>query len=348
MDRYKYLIFDGQYFLTRNYKAKLNTYKTDNPYVVDGVHITDESGKPLYKVEPKWTAMDLCRSLFQSVVKFTREVASAQKVILAWDKYPYHKFQLVQDYKGSRHYETEEDLKGLDPIKDAKQIIDTQFMVDCNGMKTEAKYWFIPNLERAGVSSFIKSGWEADDWAGCMCKFLYENEPDAKVGIVSIDSDWDYLIQPNSVHIRPNGNVTTYETMYAKHKDDIEKHGITLYQYGGLIDSIYGSHNDLKRTLKEGLPKSLTFSQIIDSVLDGSDDYITDRGLFDAQMRSFDYTKYPDYEESVSRAMYHIKNSGHITDAFEFATDEELNKMKVRTSYYYDFVSRLDSSLYSK
>lgn len=82
MAKYKYGFVDAQYILTTNMK------------VIQGQDSFDRNG--------------LARSVFNSFVKIARNVGGVEKLILFWDKAPYHKQDITSEYKANREYYDED------------------------------------------------------------------------------------------------------------------------------------------------------------------------------------------------------------------------------------------------
>lgn len=347
MENYKYLIFDAQYFLTRNLKL-LDTkkYVKEDVTLSNGEVVKDENGVALQYIKTTYTAMELSRLLFWSIVKFRRDYANGRKIILLWDKYPYHKYEFLRDYKGSRHYATEEDLVGVDRDENPKAYLEIQEDIARNKRKQEAKYWCITNFESMGMKNYIRTGYEADDLA-CIISEHLEND-DQKSAVISKDSDWSYFTRPNIDYITPTGKVITYEDMVKSHKHFHPEIGIDLYEYKSICDSLFGSHNDLQRTLapdSELPPESL--GDIIESVVKtGDSDYIVNKDLFKAQLQSFKLTEYPEYDK-VIQSLYYLDKGGSIMSDDQFIQHSIENAFGVSLSYYKNFKKNLDKNLYN-
>jgi hypothetical protein len=83
-------------------------------------------------------------------------------------------------------------------------------------------------------------------------------------------------------------------------------------------------------------------------ILSGDTSYLSDINLFKAQLKSFDYESYPEYE-NVVKSFYYLDKSGKILDEIEYVSDLELQEMlKARAGYYMDFASTLNPNLYNK
>lgn len=342
MEHYKYVIFDAQWFLTRNFKLNCKFYRTE-PYLHP-----DGSDSGLKIKIPKFTELDLAKSFFWSIAKFCNEVASAEKVILLWDKYPYHKLSYLSSYKGDRHYASEDDLKKLDPEKDLKKILETKFDIECLEIKQKAKYWIINHFDQLGMKSYIRTGYEADDFACLLSWYLSNQGTGERSAIVSSDSDWGYLTSPNVDKISPAigrkpVTIKRYSQFIDKYGDLMKTHNISLYNVKGIIDSAWGSHNALKQTLKE--TKGIDIQDVVHDVMLGKFNLIKDVDLFKRQFESFNITKYPDYEKTL-QSFYYLDKSGKILssdDYFDFVVNSGFG---VSMQYYHNFTKKLNTKLY--
>lgn len=347
MSEYKYLIFDGQYFLTRNFKKLLDYKKNGDPYLYpDGTTAIDNDKNVIYYQHPNFDYLYLARSFFQSIAKFVREKHSCEKVILVWDKYPYAKHSFLPKYKGDRHYATDDDLIGLNPESDINKIINVKFEVEALEIKQKAKYWIIENFENLGMKSYIRTGYEADDFAGVISKYLYDKDPSVKSGIVSIDSDWSYLTQPNIDHLKPRGDVITYDQVTEWNKEIYDKFEISHYELKSIIDSIFGSHNFLECTLSNNF-SSLSLLELCDMVIREDYSFATNKELFEAQLKSFSVKDYSGYD-SVIKSLWYLDKGGKIKDEISYKIFKDNTNFGVSVNYYSDFTSRLNHELYEE
>jgi hypothetical protein len=134
--RYSHLILDAQLFLVKNWMVLKN--------------------KPYYSDQALFT------SFFQSVVKLLREEVSADNVILVWDKTPYHKVTLLEDYKGDRDYRGEGDITDdmTEEMKEELRKRTQQFE-----SRQRVKYKLVYESYKFGMPSIVLGGYEADDFA---------------------------------------------------------------------------------------------------------------------------------------------------------------------------------------
>ena len=321
MSKYKYAIFDAQYILTRNFKAMQN--------------------------QEYFSQETLARSFFWSIAKYIREMVDAEKVVCLWDKWPYHSTTLLGDeYKGDRYYASEEELEGLDPVKDKEEIERIENELRINKIKQGAKYWIINAFNDLGILSFIKSGYEADNFAYVIAQHLKDD--DKKSIIISRDSDWKYLISKNVDYAHDKtGETWTLEDMEKEIPEGLD---ISLYLYKSVIDSLYGSHNNIQRTLKEELPSNASQVDIIRSALNGEMKYFNsdeDLKQFQLNLSTFTVENYPEYE-NVKKMMYYLDKSGRIMSTDEFNQFRLMNNFQVSDSYYRTFSSLLNKDLYQK
>lgn len=346
MADYKYDIFDAQYYLTRNFKALIRRYTVDtNLLDSNDKPILNEEGEPITYPTITFTADDLARTFFYSIVKFTREIASCRKVILLFDKYPYHKDAFVEEYKGTRHYATEEDLEGIDKETSPLDYAVTEEEIRRNKIKQEAKYWIINNFDKLGMKVYVRTGYEADDFAGIIARYLRND--DEKSVIVSIDDDWTYFVNENVDYLKPNGTKITYEDM----KQELITHtepswNFDLYKFKSYIDSLYGSHNDLVQTLKHETIAKCDIKTILKSLIEDNDFSILENPeLFKAQLASFGVETYPEYD-MVIKSLWYLDKGGSVINDDDFIQFTLMNNFGVRVQYYSDFRNELDKSLY--
>ena len=175
MDSYKYLVFDAQYFLTRNFKALNRTCEELPVLDENGNKVLSEDGTEITFESMTATSDTLVKSFFQSIVKFVRDTASCRKIVLLFDRWPYHKDQIVEEYKGSRFYATQEDLEAIDRKTEPLKYAEMEEELRRNKIKQDAKYFIISNFEQIGMKVYSRKGYEADDYAMLIAKYL-END----------------------------------------------------------------------------------------------------------------------------------------------------------------------------
>lgn len=313
---YKYLIIDGQYLLTRNFKL-------------------------LASRNPEFRVNELITVTFQSVAKLRRDLVNFEKPILLFDKSPYHKLSQLPDYKCGRHYVTESDLVDIDP-SDEESILECKREILLNQKKQSSKYWLLEYFPKMGIPCYLHEGYEADDLAYLFSIILKNKE--CKSAVCSSDSDWKYFSNEFVDYIKFNGAVTDFESIKSEYKDVFDT-DITLYSYKSYCDSLYGSHNDLIQTYDV---TSSNLESNVDRILRlRNKDYsiLSNQDRFHKQLESFDVMKYPDID-LVLTDLESTLSSGQLLTDDEFTKFSSDNLLKISLKYYKDFISRLNNSLY--
>ena len=163
--KYNYLVVDAQLVLTRNFHRVRNSG-----------HLTKGG---------------LIKSFIQSIVKLCREVPTSN-VILAWDRSPYHRHQMMEDYKGDRKYYTKDDITDDLPQEEKDRI---EKEINDFKLRNEVKYYLVNHSPKLGMTSLLHQGYEADDLA-----YISVRNLPGKICIASSDSDWRYLLIDGSDH----------------------------------------------------------------------------------------------------------------------------------------------------
>lgn len=341
MTDYEFLIFDAQYFLTRNFKA-LESRTMDSVPLIDssGEFIRDDLGNPIHHEVATFEYPELITSFFQSIVKFTRDCYSCDKVILLFDKWPYHKSNIIDNYKGSRYYPSEDDLVGLDETTDYIRIADIKEEIKSNKKKQYAKYWIINNISNLGMYPIIIPGYEADDLAKILSDSLANS--DRKSAIVSIDSDWMYWINQNVDCLKPNGNLIRYIDVLNNVMNEVGN-SVDIYEYKLIYDSLYGSHNDLIKCLKSDVSDS-NFD-IFRKLKSGDYSILEDIQVYKNQLESFNYKNYPDYQDILG-IVDDIKVKGSIFDEERFRELASTIGLRISSRYYSNYINNLNKDLY--
>lgn len=265
----------------------------------------------------------LVASVLQSIFKIAREKLRCERYFILWDKKPYYKTKyLIQD-TGTSEYKT-----------DRRQ--ESDYLVKKMG---NAKYILLCEAGNIGLTSIQFKGWEADDLAYlASCQCIGRNK---KSVIISFDSDWESWLGPNTDYYNlRRDEITTYEQTLKWHKP-IE--GYSVFQSKAFRDSMRGSHNNLKQTLKSEY-KSVSSAVIIRAFERGDYKYFSNVELFKAQLRTFDITSYPDYE-NVSQFLKRVENEGSLLDLDGFRIIRERMHMipsQLSTKLYLSFVNSVN------
>jgi len=311
---YKYALIDAQYILTRNFhQAKKN---------------------------PNFSQQELVKSFFYSIVKLVREDLKCDKVVLLWDKYPYHKSTMLEDFKGDRVYHDEKDLEKPDLTDEERARIAESIRL--NKIKGAAKYFILTNLGNFGMPSFMKKGYEADDLAYLFSKNYKEEK---KSVIVSADSDWTSMTSDKVDHYMTKRKVF-YTYQYGIEKTSADN--VTdLYELMTIHASLFGSHNNLTQTLtKEGM--KLSYAEKIRRAQSGEfEGLINNVDLFKRQVKSFSVMDYPE-SDKAKNMFYFIDKNGILGSQSAFDDWSFNNGLFINSQYYKTFIKDLDTSLYDK
>lgn len=366
MNKYRYMFIDAQILITTGVYAVMH----DSP----GGKVRRE---------------DLLRMFILSTFKLIREV-KCDRAFLVWDSSPYHKSTILKkllgqdDYKGDRGYKNESDIDKLnnnikeledkiqklkedDPLlhdaeiseldeqieKFKKQINDIDVQIANFKTRSELKYYIIQELQKFGLTSIIKRGWEADDIITLLSDYCFNNKIYAV--IVSKDSDYDFMLNPyvdkynhlcrtKPTKENPNPKLKTFEQvskdLWWIQRDFPDKR---LYEVKAIMDSAWGSHNALHKTVKPEWCKAGVF--LIDALNHGEDAF-SDYNLFKVQLETFDFSKYPDYE-FIKNCLPWYSRQGKLGSYNEFCKFINENKVKMNPRGYYDILEILDYSLWS-
>lgn len=333
-DRYNIMVLDASYFLTRNFMAMKNG--------------------------PDISVGNLFRSFYYTVVKYLRELHRCRKVILAWDKWDpiikgYYRNAIIDQYKGDRHYASESDIDIIkaDPdLTDAEKeqkIEEITREIRLSKIKTDTKYLIINELGKYGIPSILYTGYEADDLAKIISDTYDDPSEKYKCSIVSVDSDWSYLINPNVDFCNArNGVVMTHRDVLNKESNIPNDLGISLYQYKSILDSLYGSHNFMQPSVDKKSIKKIPIRTILESVLMGESKYLADNDLYLKNIKSFDFTQFSGYDNISSEMKNKISTLGSLSDPSEFKKCLDKINVNISDSYYSSFQSYIDPSCYVK
>lgn len=332
-NKYQYLIADFSYIITRNL------------YVIS-------KGK-----EPgDYTYGELIRMTIWTINKLARDYGlTADKVVLIYDKWDkslggyYTTYLLGGQYKDTRKYMTDELFQEIknDPSKTPEEIHKAEIELYQNQVKYKAKWTMISNLHGFGMPCLGLEGWEADNLAWLSSCLLYNKSSKPSV-LVTKDSDWQYLINPklDFFKIPKSGEepkTIKYDEMYYQIPQRIRDRGIGLYQYKSLVDSIDGSHNDMRQTRKN----YVNLEDAIFQVINGDYSNIENLELFKKQYNSFDITKYPRFEEAKRLITDVLPTCGKLGSIPEFHTFCDKHGIQdISDRYFTDFISRFDPKLY--
>lgn len=312
---YDYGIIDAQWLLARNYFAIKGNYD---------------------QLPSNGSAM-IASSVISSLIKFTEE-HNFRKIILLFDTYPYHKHEILAgDYKSSRTYTTDEMVdEEEDPVQ--KRILEIdRFNLNQRG---KAK-WILKELGAFGMPSFYKKGYEADDLAYLVSNRIQEL---GQTGLlVSIDSDWNYWINPSVDWYSPNRGITTYQ-------DTMDELGLpknlSLFDYKIHYDSFYGSHNDFYQTVTdENWNRTFVDFYKEFSNTDNKASLFKDYNLYKKQIDAMDIHNYPGHQKASSM-MYYLDKTGGIPSKGMYEEWRTKKLITVPDWRYWKLVEKLSPELY--
>jgi len=287
------------------------------------------------------------------------------------------------DYKGDRGYKTEDDitkanneiskleeriskLQAEDPLlheaeiaelndqiaKFRKQINNIEVQIHNFKVRSETKYFIIDKLQNFGITSIIKKGWEADDIITLLADYCNENK--TKAVLVSKDSDYDFMLNPYvdkynqlcrkaPTETDPNPKLTTYDKVISYWwwipRDFPDK---KLFEVKALMDSTWGSHNFLHRTVKPEWCKEGVY--LIDALNHGEDAF-NDYKLFQAQLETFNFKNYPDYE-FIANCLPWYSKKGKLDTVENFSKFISENNVRMNPMGYRKIIEILNYELY--
>lgn len=287
------------------------------------------------------------------------------------------------DYKGDRGYKTADDvhqigktivdlenqIKSLqeeDPIlhdaqiselteqieKYKKQIYDIETQIHNFQVRSATKYFIIKELGRFGFTSIILKGWECDDICTLLADWCHANGH--KALLVSKDSDYDFMLNPSTEKYNhwnkskptpenPNPKFKTFEDISKEYwwvaRDFPDK---KLHEVKAIMDSAWGSHNALKRTVKSEWCKAGVF---LKDALDHGPDAFEDYDRFNAQLETFNFSRYPRYDFIKECLPWYLKQGGLDTKA-EFAEWLNQNKIRVNPNGYDEIIRTVNYEEY--
>lgn len=234
----------------------------------------------------------LVKMFIQSVAKIVREQGPFEKVILLHDRWPYHKTSFLPDYKGDRHYASDESVANIgtiiDMLKTQLAILESNItptqeqlaeleqvkvgIIDHeawkaseelnkknNKIKNDAKYFIIRHFEQYGIPSFLKQGFEADDLAKIFTE-NYKPTNGKKSLLGTSDGDWFYLMNDHidMFHLKRKVIYTVTDL-----RNEIEGFPGEPYLYKSLWDSLFGSHNNMQPTANDECINGPSWKQVV-------------------------------------------------------------------------------------
>lgn len=341
-NRFNYLLIDASYILTRN------------------LFIATKDKKP-----EEMNPGEVCRITIQTISKLYKDwFCSGDKPILIFDEWlrtgdpntsGYYRSIMIRDYvayKGSRKFITQAMVNEMreDPNITPEELAKAEHELASNKCKFEAKKIMKEQFRQIGIPCFSYPGYEADD-IFCLASFLLNGSSEKLNVLVSKDSDLSYSLSPGTCQflVPLKGKAPEfvyYDTMYYKIPQELRDRGMSLYMYHAFCDSLgITGHNDNLKTIKRGV----NGVQAILHILDGDYSDVENIPAFQAQMKSFDLSNFPDLDKVQSMILNDFPKAGHIGTIPEFRDFCDRNKIEGITDRYYSaFSERLDQRLYSE
>lgn len=332
-NKYKFLIADFSYILTRSL------------FVVSKDKNVGE-----------YTAGEVERMCLWTINKLARDFGlTADKVVMIYDRWSkeyngyYTTYLLGGQYKDSRKYMTEEIFNEIkaNPESTEEDIKNAELELYKNQVKYKAKWGMIRDFGKIGLSCIGLEGWEADNFAWLISNLIY-NKYDKPSILVTKDSDWKWNLSPSLDYFKivsknDEPKITTYDEMYYTIPEAIRNRGIGLYMYKAYVDSLDGSHNDMRQTRKN----YADLTQTILEVIDGDFSNVEDVELFQRQFNTFDISKYPRFEEAKRLVLDVLPTCGQLGDLSIFHSLCDKHGIEgVSDRYFTEFISRFDPKLY--
>jgi hypothetical protein len=301
---YRCIFVDAQLILHRNW-CMVSKYNRDKLF--------DENGEvncPPFLLNNITSAV--INSFMYSVRKILRAY-STHKIILLWDRQPYHNAELIKDrtstdsYKSDRTYEYDE----------AGELL---FKARQN-----AKYHIIDNYEKFGIPSIIYKGYEADYLGRIAATLVTE-----KSALASYDSDWTCYMTENCPEL-----INTRNFSLTYYSDVVKDLKMDPWEWQKYYSAFFGSHNNLLPTISESY-KSAELETMMKLWADGDYEAFSDVNLLRAQLDSWDYKLWDDYPEVEKLILDKI--NAPVTFA---SSDEWVNDLNTLGLKYYDEIKQL-------
>jgi 5'-3' exonuclease len=337
-NRFNYLLIDASYILTRN------------------LWIATKDTKP-----GEMNPGEVCRITIQTISKLYKDWGcSGDKPLLIWDEWSkelgsYIRSYMIKDfvtYKGSRKFMTQSILDEIkaNPESTPEEIAKAEHELAVNKCKFEAKKIMKEQFRQIGIPSFSVPGYESDDICTLASFLLNDVSPKPNV-IVTKDSDMSFSLSPNTYQFLvptkgKDPEFVDYNTMYYKIPQVLRDRGMSLYMYHAYCDSLgVTGHNDNLKTIKPGVDGTTAILHIMDG--DFSD--VENIPAFQAQMRSFDLSNFPDLDRVQDMILNQFPVAGHIGTIREFKDFCARNNITgISDAYYMTFSDRLEQRLYSE
>lgn len=242
----------------------------------------------------------LLRSFLQSMRRLSKAYSS-NKIVLLWDKSKYHNATIL------------ESIYEQDTFKADRTFAQDEVSQKLFHIMGKTKYYIINNYAKFGLPSIMKQGYEADILAR-----IAAEECKLKSALCSIDGDWDYILTPNCPEL------IHMDRFRIKYYEDIKENclGEDPWIWNIFYSSFYGSHNNFKQTVSSEYYKE-EFETIRELLEKGEnlDKVFSEWKLMVAQLQSWNYKSYPDYDEVVDTIKKVINTPATYASKSEFYKD---------------------------
>lgn len=368
-NKYKYMFIDAQICLVTGMYAVMHQFKDRRineqtllkMFIQSMFKLTREvkCDRPylLWDSAPYHKQTILKEALGKEDYKGDRGYKTADEVTILKEKLGPLQVQLKNAEEHPELY-SEDELAALkenltkEITKIERSIDDIEVQIHNFQVRGAVKRKIIDTLGDFGYTSIIMGGYEADDIAQLLVDYCTERKE--KVLLVSKDSDWDYMLTPYADkydHYTKNAAVAKDPSLKWKTYESVKKElwwterdfpGWKLSEIKRYQDSLYGSHNALKACLHPEWKKAGVF---LKEVIDHLDEACSDKALFEAQMKTSDFTLYPKYE-FMKKCLPWYSKKGHLKSVDEFVKYAKENKLALNPYSYLDIIKILDYELF--
>lgn len=309
-------------------------------------------------------AGEVIRLTIQSIAKLGNQLGlQADAIRLLNDKWAkeyggyYRTHLLGGKYKDDRVYvdnlyvENLRDRATTDPEITEEVIQKAEDEAFGNQVRMEAKYAIMNELHHFGFASIWYEGLEFDDLA-VIASMMYSSGDTTgrkKCCIVTKDSDMMRAVSPCVDFYKfpkkgEEAHIWTYDEAYLQVPEKYREKGLSLYWYHCLLEALGAGHNNARSPRKKGTNVLKVLDEII---LDGNYDSIEDREMFDATMKSFDFSTYPMFPQVQEMIQTRFMTAGRVGTLSEFRNFcLKHNVEGISDAYFSNYVSRLDRSMY--
>lgn len=271
----------------------------------------------------KATSNLVLKSIIQSIFKLARETLTCDRFILVHDKKrngSYDKSKILIQDTGFSEYKS--DRKELDK--------------KTTNIYGETKYKLF-QLNKFGIANIQVEGFESDDLVYLFSQLLINDT--MKSVIISFDSDWNSWTSPK-VDFYNLKHKRIYNYAKCCEINNIIP-GCSLFETKVWRDSMRGSHNNLKCTLKPEF-KHYKLKELLAMYASGRTDIFSDFQLFKTQVRTFNFEAYHNYN-MVKPALLNAFTSTKIGKIDDFKKFRDSNQLGIPSWRYKEFLDNINT-----